>query len=272
MSDTITQAFITQFERDVHLVYQRQGSKFRGTVRTKTVVGNTVRFQKLAKGVATTKGRHADIVPMDLEHSNVEATMADYYAGDYVDVLDELKTNIDERMIVAQSGAYALGRTTDDIIIAAAETTGSTIANGGTGLTKTKVLEVFETFNANDVPDDGQRWMAISPKAWTDLLSEDSFASADFIGLDELPYKGGMTAKRWLGFNIFTHSGLTVAANIRNCIAYHMSSLGHGINSEVQTRIDYVPQKASNLINSSLSMGSVLIDGAGCLVVEVDES
>lgn len=272
MSETIDQAFITQFEQDVHLAYQRMGSKFRGTVRTKTVAANTVRFQKLAKGVASTKGRHANITPMNLVHSYVEATMADYYAGDYIDVLDELKTNIDERMVVASSAAYAMGRTTDDIIIAAMETTSNTIAHGNTGLTKTKMLQLFEDLNNDDVPDDGQRWMAVSPAAWTDLLSDNSFASADFIGMDELPFKGGMTAKRWLGFNMFTHSGLTVAANIRNCLCWHPSSVGHGINADVSTRIDYIPEKASNFVNSQLSMGAVLIDASGCRIVEVDES
>jgi len=34
MSTTLDQAFIKQFEREVHEAYQRQGSKLRNTVRT----------------------------------------------------------------------------------------------------------------------------------------------------------------------------------------------------------------------------------------------
>jgi hypothetical protein len=53
---------------------------------------------------------------MNLDHQPVTCTLADYYAGDYVDKLDELKTNIDERGVIAQSGANALGRKSDDLI------------------------------------------------------------------------------------------------------------------------------------------------------------
>ena len=39
--------------------------------------------------------------------------------------MDELKTNIDERTVVANAGAYALGRKTDELIIARGSGTGA---------------------------------------------------------------------------------------------------------------------------------------------------
>ena len=111
MANTIDIAFIKQFESEVHLAYQRMGSKLRNTVRTVgSVRGNTVRFQKLGKGSANTKSRNGIVTPMELTHSTVEATMADHYAPEYIDKLDELKTNINERQAVAMSAAGALGR------------------------------------------------------------------------------------------------------------------------------------------------------------------
>ena len=116
MATSITNAFITQFEAEVHMAYQRMGSKLKNLVRqVNGVNGNTVKFQKVQKS-ANTKARHAEVVAMDLSHSNVSATLTDYYAADYVDKLDELKVNIDERQVVAQSAAYALGRKTDSVI------------------------------------------------------------------------------------------------------------------------------------------------------------
>ena len=56
---------------------------------------------------------------MNVIHSSVECFLSDYYAGDWIDQLDELKTNIDERQVIANAGAYALGRKTDDLIVAA---------------------------------------------------------------------------------------------------------------------------------------------------------
>ena len=120
MANTIDQAFITQFETEVHLAYQRMGSKLRNTVRTvSNVNGNTVRFQKIGTAEATTKSRNGNVTPMELAHTNVEATMADFYAAEYIDKLDELKININERQAVAQSAAAALGRKTDSLLITA---------------------------------------------------------------------------------------------------------------------------------------------------------
>ncbi len=56
---------------------------------------------------------------MSLDHSPVECGIAGFYAGDWVDALDELKVSIDERRVIANSGAYALGRKTDELIIEA---------------------------------------------------------------------------------------------------------------------------------------------------------
>ncbi|MCA0451214.1 MAG: hypothetical protein LCH62_15830, partial [Proteobacteria bacterium] len=76
MSQTIDQAFVRQYEADVFIAYQRMGTKLRGTVRNVTnVVGKSTTFQKIGKGAAVTKARHADITPMNLDHSNVECLL-----------------------------------------------------------------------------------------------------------------------------------------------------------------------------------------------------
>jgi len=40
MANTIDQAFIKQFETEVHMAYQRMGSKLRNTVRSTNVSGS----------------------------------------------------------------------------------------------------------------------------------------------------------------------------------------------------------------------------------------
>ena len=75
MANTIDQAFIKQFETDVHLAYQRMGSKLRNTIRSTNVTGSVARFQKIGAGAASTKSRNGDVTAMELAHTNVEATM-----------------------------------------------------------------------------------------------------------------------------------------------------------------------------------------------------
>ena len=261
MANTIDQAFIKQFETEVHLAYQRMGSKLRNTVRTSNVSGSVARFQKIGAGAASTKSRNGDVSTMELAHTNVEATMADFYAAEYIDKLDELKININERQAVATSAASALGRKTDELIVAAmdAGANSTQIADTGGALVKADLLTLFQTFGAADVPEDGQRYLAMSPAGFADLFNINEFASSDYVGDQNLPFAGGMTMKEFLGFKIFSTSAVAGGKNF----AYHTTAIGIGINSDVQTELNYVPQKVAHLATSMMSMGAIGIDDNG---------
>ena len=203
MANTIDTAFIKQFESEVHLAYQRMGSKLRNTVRTVgNVAGSVVRFQKIGSGSASTKSRNGMITPMELAHTTVEATMSDFYAAEYIDKLDELKTNIDERQAVATSSAAALGRKTDEILITAmdAGANSTQLHDTSSAVEKADLLSAFETMGTANIPEDGQRYIAMHPKGFADLFLITEFASSDFVGDQNLPYAGGMTMKNFLGF------------------------------------------------------------------------
>ena len=261
MANTIDQAFIKQFETEVHMAYQRMGSKLRNTVRSTNVTGSTARFQVIGKGSANTKSRNGNVTPMELAHTTVEVTMADYYAPEYIDKLDELKININERQAVAESAAAALGRKTDEIITTAmdAGANATAIHDTASALEKADVLEIFETFGNADIPEDGNRYVAMSPAGFADLYGINEFASADFVGPANLPFAGGMTMKEFLGFKFFSTSAVAGGKNF----AYHTSAVGLGINSDVQTEVNYIAEKVSHLTTSMMSMGSVVIDDDG---------
>lgn len=262
MANTIDVAFIKQFESEVHMAYQRMGSKLRNTVRTVgNVRGSVVRFQKIGSGSASTKTRNGDVTGMELAHTQVEATMADFYAAEFIDKLDELKINIDERQAVAQSAAAALGRKTDEILVTAmdAGANSTQINDTTTAVGKADLLTLFETFGAADIPEDGGRYIAMHPKGYADLFNINEFASSDFVGEQNLPYAGGMSMKEFLGFKIFSTSAITAGKNF----AYHTSAVGLGINSDVSTEINYVPQKVAHLATSMMSMGAKVIDDNG---------
>ena len=262
MANTIDVAFIKQFESEVHMAYQRMGSKLRNTVRSVgNVRGSVVRFQKIGTGSASTKSRNGDVTPMELAHTTVEATMSDFYAAEYIDKLDELKTNIDERQAVAQSAAAALGRKTDELLITAmdAGANSTQIHDTSSAVEKADLLTLFETFGTANIPEDGGRYLAMHPKGYADLFAITEFASSDFVGEQNLPFAGGMTMKEFLGFKIFS----TAAVAAGKSMAYHTSAVGLGVNSDVSTELNYVPQKASHLATSMMSMGAVVIDNNG---------
>ncbi len=277
MAVSIDQAFVKQFEREVHEAYQRQGSKLRGTVRTiGNVKGASTTFQKVGKGTASTKSTHGMVPVMNLAHSKVECVLEDYYAGDWIDKLDELKIQHSERQIIAAAGAHALGRKTDELIIRALDTASTNvITDGNVGLTKTKVLKAFETFGALDIPDDGQRFAVIGWKQWSELLAIEEFSSAEYVGADNLPYAGsGITqAKTWLGTTWIPHSGLPIdGSDIRTCYFYHKTAIGHAAGSEVQTDVTWHGDRAAHFVNNMMSQGAIMVDDTGVVVIECDET
>lgn len=174
MSTEITQSFIKQFEADVHLAYQQNGSKLKNMVRSQNnVKGSSTVFQKVGKGIASSKARHGLVPVMSLDHTPIECELQDYYAGDWVDALDELKINHDEKQVVVNAGAYALGRKTDELIISALASASSAndVGSYDEVLTKATLLEAFAKLNSNNVPDDGQRFAIVGPLQWNALLN-----------------------------------------------------------------------------------------------------
>jgi len=263
--NSIDQSFVKQFESDVHLAYQRMGSKLLNTVRRKTnVKGSSTTFQKVGKGTAGTKTRGGQVPILNLAHTPVECTLVDRYGGEFIDKLDELKVEHDERQVAVTSIAAALGRASDADIVAVTDTfTQETTATGV--VTLPKIEEAYEYFGNNDVPDDGQRFLAVAPQGWTDLMNLSQFANADYVPESELPFpKVGFSAKSWFSFMVFTFSGLTLTGGtIRQNVAYHKTAVGHASAQDVAMDITWQGKEQSNLAVGSMSMGAVLIDDIG---------
>ncbi|MBN2140381.1 MAG: hypothetical protein JW718_05180 [Desulfovibrionaceae bacterium] len=271
MSTSISNAFVTMYVSEVHQAYQQRGSKLRNTVRLKTgVVGSKATFQKNGKGSAGLKTRHGNVPLMNVARSTVSATLEDWYGADYVDKLDEIKVNHDERMVIANAGAWALGRKVDELIVSRLEATANVIAESSAGLTKAKILEAFETLNGFDVPDDNQRFAVVGAHQWNELLNISEFKSADYAG-DRYPWLKGAESRVWLGMTWIFHSGLPIEDGVRKCFIYHKNALGLAEGHEVKAYIDWVPEKAAHLVDHMISAGAVLIDPDGVIEIDCDD-
>lgn len=293
MSTSITTAFVKQYEDEIKHVFQREGGILRAAVRTKdNVVGSSTTFQKIGKGIATTKARHAQITPMNQDHTAVECTLSDFYAGDWVDKLDEAKVNIDERMALAKGGAWALGRKVDDQIITAMDGTTQTAVTWTVttiAAVRNALIDMDQALNALDVPNDGQRYMALTPKAWAYAMTVPQFASADYVGPDGLPFKEGAPVLRWkrfLSMLVTVHTGLPgMATNTAKVFAWHKNAVGYasgatpgnvasmtGIPTPVVADITWHGDRAAHFVNHWMSGGACLIDDSGVIEGNLDDN
>lgn len=289
MSTSITTAFITSYEARVYLVFQRMGTVILQAVRWKRdVVGSTSVFQVLGKGTATTKARHGQITPMNQSHTTATATLADFYAGDWVDALDEAKTNIDERDAIARSGAMALGRKIDDQIFVAMDATNDGVTTWVVTTEKQvrkQLLDMVEALYNNDVPNDGDLFGALTAKQWAFAMTVEEFKNSDYVTSAGLPFTQGAPVaryKEWMGVKWTMHTGLPGAGtSASKPFVWHRSAIGYASGAHpknfanrgaVVADITWHGDRAAHFVNHMMSGGAVVIEGAGIREGLVDDT
>jgi hypothetical protein len=270
MSISVNSSFVKQYEREVKEAFQRKTSKLINTVRRKpNVIGSTTTFQKIGKGVATTKSRHGLITPMNQSHTPVELTLSDFYAGDYVDKLDEAKINHDERRVISEGGASALNRKIDEQLVTELDATTNTVAAAASALAKGKIQSAVETLGDFDVFEEGKMWATLGWNAWNDMLNINEFAQAEYTG-SMYPWLDGTEAKQWMGtmwvpssVTNFVKSGSTFLSFL-----YHEDTIGYGSAPGITADITWVGERAAHFINHAMSGGAKLIDDQGVIEIQ----
>ena len=284
MSTSITTSFITSYEAKVHEVFQRKGSYLKDAVRVKdNVIGSTAVFQKIGKGTATTKARHGTITPMNQTHTAPSTTLADFYAGDWVDKLDEAKININERDAIASGGAMALGRKVDDQITTVLDSTSQstiTLTMTNSGTIRATANEFAEAAWDNDVPNDGQVYAVVTPRYWSQLMIVQEFSRADWVGSEGQTYKQGPSVGRakwkdWLGIKWKMQTGLPGAGTATaKVFIWHKMAVGYAIaqsagnvagNEAVSADITWHGDRAAHFVNHMMSGNAVMIDDTGVI-------
>jgi hypothetical protein len=284
MPPTIDVAFVEEYNADVHLKFRQMGSRLMNMTRKGTVMAKSVYWQVFGHLVAQQKSRNQPHTFLDPEHTKVKADMADWYVPTLIDDLDMLKLNIDEKQAHQAAHVAALSKKADQIVLDAmyAGKNATDLGNPANAFDYEHAMSVVTTFNVNEVPDDGQRFCALHPHAWAQFLKVPEFVNADYVGQDQLPFKGGMSAKLWMGVlwmplpNIYLGDGAGAEVaptgaldtlNVANNIAWHKSVVGHGVNKEISTEWDWENTYSAWSAVSSMSAGAKVIDDEACFLV-----
>jgi hypothetical protein len=268
---------IVQIDYDarVKAAYQSMGL-LRPHVRVKTgVVGSTCRFRRAVRGIARPRVPQTDLVPMGQQYAEATATLSDWQASDYTDVLDQVLNNMDERQVLAENIGGAIARRNDQFIIEALDAANGSanIAVGGTGMTFAKVTQAKRLMDARAVPF-GKRKLAVSARGYDDLLNEAKFTSGDYV--EKKAIVDGMLPSI-LGFDIIMipdmdEGGLPLVTTTRTNFAWDMEAIGLAIGAEPALEVNYIPEKTSWLSAQMLKSGSVAIDALGVIEIATLES
>ena len=251
MSTQITTAFVQQYSSNVQMLSQQMGSLLRDTVDVETITGDKAFFEQVGQAAAAAKtSRHADTPLMNTPHSRRMVTLTDYEYADLIDDQDKLRMLISPESTYARAAAAAIGRSMDDVIIAAmggtalTGTTGSTsttlpsaqkIAHGSAGLTIAKLVTAKKKLDEKSVDPSIPRYIVVSPEQIEDLLNSTTVTSADFNTVKAL-VQGDIDT--FVGFKFITSNRLTDDGTSRLCYAWAQDGMKLAIGKEPTAKID----------------------------------
>jgi hypothetical protein len=279
MSLALSQIEIQQFLSDAHAEFQSTGFLLENTVRTQTgVKGAILNFPVFGQGVANQKAPQDDVVPLNISNRNVELTLQDWYAPEYVDRTFQYKIAVNAVDEYVKLCSWALARRSDQMIIDQAnlqaysltpnDTQGQLVAAGGTGFTYDKLRAVHKALRARSA-NFGKKYIVIDAEAEADLLNEEKVTSGFYINNKPIPGLDGLNGANVLGMNFIvipdmTEGGLPAGT----AFAWNDQAMGYGSADRLGGDISWENIKTSYLINMWLSANAAVIDPKGMVKVE----
>ncbi|MFN7125287.1 MAG: phage capsid protein [Allorhizobium sp.] len=241
--------FTTQYaDRAMH-IYQNQGNRLRPTVTpaVKFVGAEKAVFWLAGKSKAVKKDRRQRNTPSNSQRKKFEVNLETWTAFDEIEEFDLDRMTVDEKEIVYQSGAMALGRATDIEIyqkMAAAKVAADVDYSAG-AFSAANALDLCAKLQADKVAWDGNVYCGLPPLQWNQLLANKVVNSADHVGPD-VPFVKATDTRFWNGVNWFLfveEDALDLypvpSANKQDLFIWHKSAMGWGAHTDLQVRVDW---------------------------------
>lgn len=244
MPDSITEAFVQQWDTQIRLEAQQKESRFQGCVIDRGMITGESFTANMLEGVDELdedNTRHGDTVWSDIIHLTPIATMADFFKAFPVDRADIAK------LLANPTGAYmerliqAKNLRVDKIIYDAARGTqtlkdgstealpsGQKIAHGSAGMTKAKLIQAKKIFRANEADEHNgeELYLAYDSDMLEDILSDTTLTSVDYMAVKML--QEGDISGKWCGFNWKPYERLYDDGSTKYAIAWAKSGVQFG--------------------------------------------
>ena len=277
MSKFLSSVAVTEFDSMVKHAYANKGLLKPSVTLRNNVVGETYKFRLMGRGLANQKSTSDLVTPMDINHQFKTATLQNWNAPEYTDVFDQADVNFDERNELASTIAGALGRRSDQLIIDEldAVAVGSTVVDGGTGLTIAKCIEAQTNLRGKGV-DNRDLFAVINADGLKGLLNDEKATNFDYQNVKAL-VNGDINSL--CGFQFITlenrtgrEGGLSVAANVVDSYFYQREAVGLAIGIDIRTSVDWIAERTSWLCNGMLKAGAAVRDAEGVVKVQYKDN
>jgi hypothetical protein len=277
MSTQITTAFVEQYSANVLQLSQQRGSRLRSAVRVEPVTGKNAFIDRIGAVAARRRAaRHADTPQVDTPHTRRRVSLVDYDWADLIDDADKVRMLVDPASPYAMAGGWAMGRSMDDEVIAAftgnasagvdgsqtvALPAGQVVPVAAAGLTLDKLLKAKEILDGADVDDGTARYVAVTAKQITNLLSATEVKSADYNTVKAL-VRGEIDT--FLGFKFIRTERLTKdGSGNRQVIVWAEDGVVLAIGKEPVARItERADKNYATQVYYSMAIGATRLEEA----------
>lgn len=247
MSVTVTTQFVTKFDTALRLEAQQQESRLMKTAFDRgTIDGASFTINNLASAGVLDENtvRHGDTVWSEIDHTARNAVMRDFYKAFPLDRADipKMAANPVTGGQYMSSLMAARNRRMDDIIYQAGLGTilsqdglvsnvlpaGQKIAAGGTGFTKSKIIQAKSIFRANEADEETgeELYIIYNDLAVQQILADTTLTSADFLAGQML--QSGTLKGKWMGFTWIPYQGMNKASSVYSAMAWCKSAIHFG--------------------------------------------
>lgn len=275
--------FTTQYSNRAMHIYQVQGNRLRPMVTAATSFNGSEKavFWIAGKTKAYKKERAQKNIPGNGDRKKVEATLYTWKAYEEIEEWDLDRMTVDEREVVYQSGAMALGRATDIefyTIMKAAKTSADVDYSSG-AFSAAAALDMCARLQAQKVSWDGQVYCGLPALQWNQLLASKQVYEAQAIGGD-LPFTKATDTRFWNGVNWFLQVEEDAedfyrvpASNKQDIMMWHKSAIGWGNKEELQTRIAWENTADVWSVNMNCKGGAVALqEGRGIVCAKTSSN
>jgi len=284
MSNTITKAFVIQWDDTIRLQAQQKISRLASCVFDKgTITGESFTANRLGPIDDTPLNtvRHGDTEWSESVHSTRVALMQDFYQALPVDRADEAKVLANPTGSYMESLVAAWNRRQDNLIFNAlignsqakdgsliALPAGQKIAAGAAAFTKAKIITAKKIFRKNEADQHNgeELYITYNSEMLEDILADTTLTSADFLAVKMLQ-EGDVTGK-WMGVNWIPYERIQLVSTTYSTVMWAKSALHRGmgfVEGKSQRRGD---KKDTMQVSMAASFGAVRVEEEK--VVQID--
>jgi len=285
MANTIDLVYIQTYENTVRHLAQQSVTRLRPWVMERAVQSEGHNWECLGKQEATQKTTRLTPTPVDdYPWSRRKSVPLTWHTADSTEQEDIVQMLVDPNSNLAQAQAYAMKRSHDNAIIAAAVgasrdgdgtsvafPAGQVVSDGTVAINFDIVTAVTEKFMDNDVDPDEQKVFVISPAQARKLLQLTEATSGDYNALMPLTSRGYIES--WMGYSWVVSTLLTGAAGEKDCFAMTRKAIGLQMNKDIWVRVAEDPSVSfAWRIYAASTFGAIRVEDQQLVKVPLNET